>query len=108
MTIGDDILGGIIQDFKDELAMVQDKLDRLLVLEEQIKTLSKSMDSSLHKATDIETRVRTLEITTGVERERTSHSLRFVDKFFAVFFALMCGGTGTLIWYLLTHTILRP
>jgi hypothetical protein len=108
MTIGDDILMDVIQDFRNELKVIEQKLDRLLVVEEQLKGYIKLLDSSIHQSNELEKRTRDLEITATQERERSSHALRFVDKFFAVFFALTAGGMGTLVWYLLTHTILKP
>jgi hypothetical protein len=80
MTLGEEILTGIINDFREDLAVVSGKLDRLLLLEERMVANKETMGRVWAEIEQLNKRMREAELAMPVTKERADRSTMDTDK----------------------------
>lgn len=102
MGLGDEIRSDIIGDFRGQLAQMDSKLDRLLVIEERIDANRETMARAFGRIEDQETRLRELELAAPVTKERTNRATANWDKvMWGVLGSLASACSGLLIYFVM-------
>lgn len=102
MGLGDEIRNDIIGDFREQIARMDSKLDRLLVIEERIDANRETMTRVFGRIEDQETRLRELELAAPVTKERTNRATANWDKvMWGVIGSLASVCSGLLVYFML-------